>query len=178
MQQNKHRDFAINWTYEQITRWRTPEPWDLNGITTLFELDTPDNLTTLLLMWADFDESAYHFTYYGIEAPQHCPMRKAFECGDITWDEFWTHQDRLVKLAFPFNPGAVQAEFIGLDQINLRTQHFFQKYNDQSPYEMKRYTLKARYETATNRGIDPIKAYQDYLEFMARHGDKLKKSAA
>ena len=178
MQQNKHHDFAINWTYEQITHWRFPEPWDLNELITLAELDTPDHLTTLLLIYAYLDESVHHFTYYGIEAPRHCHMRKAFECGDITWDEFWTHQDRLVKLSFPFDPGPVHAEFIRQDQINPRTKKLLQKYNDESPYEMKRYTLEARYETATNRGIDPSKAYQDYLEFMARHGDKLKKSAA
>jgi hypothetical protein len=144
----------------------------------LSELDTPDRQTTLLFMSANFDESIYHLTYYGIEAPPNCPMRKGFEWGEITWDEFWTHQERLVKLVFPFDPGPVHAEFIGPDQINPRTRHFFQEYNDQSPYEMKRRTLESLSKTTTIPEIDPIKAYQDYLKFMARHGAKLQKAAA
>ena len=175
---NRQTEYSLNWTYDQILNWQSPEPYDIMYRGKLFELPTPHNETLLLVIFSKFDELNQYLTFYGIEAPRECPMRSAFEWGELTWDEYWSHKDAICHLEVPFSPAPIRSQIIRPNQINHRTKNLFSRLNHQSPFDLKRRSLEHLYDTAKITGKNLIKAEQDYLEFMARHGDMLKKSAA
>ena len=168
----------LDWTYEQVTNWRRPEPWDRFTGATLTELDTPDGSATFLFILGNFAEDEGMLTFYGIEAPRHCVMRVAFEWGDITWDEYWTHRDSVCRLILPFSPGQIYASMISPTSIDIMTQRRFQNLDNLFPYEIKRLHLESSWKQAWATGQDPVKAEWEYHEFMNRHGHRFSKSAA
>lgn len=68
-------------------------------------LATDINAQIKILIFSKLKEDNGLVTYYGIEAPRNCPMREAFEWGEIEWEDFWTHKDVLYEITMPFNPG-------------------------------------------------------------------------
>ena len=168
----------LDWAYQQVTNWRRPEPWDRFTGAILTELDTPDGSSTFLFILGSFAEDEGLLTFYGIEAPRQCLMREAFEWGEVTWDEYWTHRDSVCRVVLPFSSGQINASMISPTSIDFTTQRRFQNLGNHFPSELKRLHLENSWKQAWATGQDPVKAEWVYRDFMNRHGHRFCKAAA
>ena len=164
--QNLQRHFQ--WTYEEVGKTRRPEPYDRISEGNLRELDATDGSTAFLFRHIQMDEDTGYFIYLAIEAPRGCPMREAFEWGELTWDEYLTHRPFLYRLTIPFNPGPVITTQITPQEIPPFAMKRFRQMGDNFPYEFKRQQLELTMKHASLPRRDPIKAKKEYEEFMAR----------
>ena len=106
-------------------------------------------------------------------------MRQAFEWGEITWEEFWTHKESLYRILLPFNPGYVTTERITPADIDPAALASFRALEGRFPYELKRQQLELGWEHAVLGGSkDAANAERQYREFMMRFGSRFANRAA
>ena len=175
---SKKTSNKIEFTYDEFMTWRMPEPYDCVIPTDLHEVEAPDGSVLFLVLFGRFNDDTMLVTHYAIEAPRHCLMREAFEWGDISWVEYWTHRSHLMFIEHPFDPGPVTTRIITPAQIDARTLQRLKNLGDKSPYELKREHLERCLKNTTWNGKCPVKADRKYSEFMARHATKLRMKAA
>ncbi len=169
---------CLKWTYEQRILMREPEPYDRALGPQLGELDSPDGSTTFLLMFDKLNEENGLVTYYGIEAPRNCPMREAFEWGEMEWEGYWTHKDVLYEVTMSFNPGPAVGRPITTADLPANVIRTFRKYGSTFPYELKRRALALSLRIATLQNTNIEEPQQEYNDFMSRFGHRFKNKAA
>ena len=169
---------AFRWSSEQIAKFRFPEPYDVLTACTLSELDAPDGSTTFLTMFDHFDEDTGLIRYYGIEAPVGCSMREAFEWGELTWDEYWTHKDVIYEIIKPFEPGPVSSRIIAPGELSQKAKNRFKSLGERFPFELKRRHLELGVEYAIIDPDERAEAQREYDAFMAKYGHRFAKRAA
>lgn len=160
------------WTREQFNKSRRPEPYDRLNKGALQETDSPDNSAVFLVAIAGLDETHGEFTMYGIEAPRGCPMREAFEWGEISWIDFWSHRNWLLEITVPLQSGDAVSKYISVEDINPETRARFEVLGQRGPYHLKLRQLELSCEYSSWDGTDPVQAERDYRDFMIRHGHR------
>ena len=105
-------------------------------------------------------------------------MREAFEWGNLTWDEYWTHKDYLYRLLVPFNLGPVVTTKIRSSEIDHQAMLWFRTLGDRFPYELKREQLELAWKHSSWSGLDPVETERAYREFMKRFGHRFSLRAA
>jgi hypothetical protein len=168
----------FKWSYEQVMDLRSPEPYDEYSISSLCELDAPDGSTTFLVIRDKRDEDSGLVKKYAIEAPADCPMRQAFEWGDFTWDEYWTHKDYLYELSVPFNPGPVSSRIISPSDMSQFIKDLLANLGERFPYELKRRHLEIRVDYSLNYPAEYEIAKHEYDSFIAKYAHRFAKRAA
>lgn len=170
------------WTFEQSNVRKEPEPYDRSGSAALFEIDAPDASTQFLVSVTgdDFRESGWpeYFTFYGIEAPRTCKMRHAFEWGEISWTDYWTHQGWLLHMRTPFNGGAMHSSYVSTASLSKQFCADLDHLGYKGPYEFKREQLEGSCLFSTFCPKEFPNAEREYQEFMMRHGHKFGPRAA
>ena len=172
------QDRVFKWCSKTFKNLRTPEPYDASAGGTLFEIDAPDGSTEFLVYQDHFDEDSGLIRLYAIEAPAGCPMREAFEWGDFTWDEYWTHKDCLYEIITPFEPGPVSSRIIAPGEISKSAKDRFVRLGERFPYELKRRHLELGVEYSVYDEDKHDKAQREYDAFMAKYGHRFAKRAA
>ena len=170
------------WTDEQSCALRTPDPYDQAGAGELHEIDAPDGSTTFLMSTTcdNFEGNGWpeYFTSYGIEAPQGCKMRQAFEWGEISWREFWTHKGWVLHMRAPFQAGPMQSSYISPIDLCKSFNALLDEFGHESPYDFKRQQLELKCIPSPFKPKDLSHAEREYQQFMMRHGHKLARRAA
>ena len=169
---------APTWTRDQFRCSRRPEPYDCIHEGVLEEYDSPDKSAVFLVIVGGFDEDYGEFTLYGIEAPGRCPMREAFEWGEISWADFWSHKNWLIQINVPLSFGNPITKYISFTQVNLETRSRFEFLSHRGPYLLKLQQLELACEYSSWDGGDPIVAEYEYRNFMMRHGHRFAVQAA
>jgi hypothetical protein len=157
---------------------REPEPYDATVGPQLGELDSPDVSTALLLIFSKLNEDNGLVTYYGIEAPRNCPMREAFEWGELEWEDYWTHKDVLYEVTMSFNPGPAVGRLITPADLPPNIIRTFRKYGSIFPYELKRRALALSLRIAILQNTNIEEPQQEYNDFMDRFGHRFTNKAA
>ena len=160
------------WTDDIYNAAYSPDPYDKLTSNSLHEVIAPDGVTVFLRMHGYFDEHRGLAVSYGIEAPQSCQMRRAFEVGDLSWPDFWAHRGWLLRFSFDISDGPIQAEFIHPSQMDLRKHQKLNDLGNTSPLEIKLKQLEVSMEMAHRFCRDPAPAEREYRDFMIRHGNK------
>ena len=168
----------LEWSYEQAIKWRCPEPYKDTVGPILMELDSPDKTTSFLLIFSKFNEDNGLVTYYGIEAPQNCPMREAFEWGEMEWEDFWTHKEILYEITMPFNPGPTVGRPIKPSELPPDIINRLRQKGNDYPYELMRRALALSLRIAIKQNTDIENNQHAYDEFMKRFGHRFNKKAA
>ena len=171
------------WTHEQSSLIRSPEPYDRAGAGSLYELDTPDGETTLLMSVTgdEFEQEGWpeFFTFYGVEAPRGCEIRRAFEWDEMSWRDFWTHKGWLFYLRMPFEAGPMNSTYVTTTNLSHHFCHWLDRLGQRSPYDLKLQQLELSCKPSPFRTPKDIaKAEREYQQFMIRHGHKFVKRAA
>ena len=178
MSKSANQNAVFKWTWEQAANSRHPEPYDVLVDCTLSELDAPDMSTIFLVMQDHFDEDSGLIRLYAIEAPAGCPMREAFEWGEFTWDEYWTHKDYLYEISTPFEPGPVSSRIIAPGELSQKAKNRFKSLGERFPFELKRRHLELGIEYSINDPDERADAQCKYDAFMAKYGHRFAKRAA
>jgi len=173
-----YQDIGFKWSYEQATDLRDPDPYDILSGCSLRELDAPDGSTTFLVVLDHFDEGSGLVRKYAIEAPAGSPMREAFEWGELTWDEYWTHKDELYELIVPFYSGPVLSRIIAPTEMSQGIKQRFADLGEFFPYELKRQQLELRVKYAAAKMDKLANARHEYDAFMEKYGHRFAKRAA
>ncbi len=168
----------LEWSYEQAIKWRCPEPYKDTVGPILMELDSPDTTTSFLLIFSKFNEDNGLVTYSGIEAPRNCPMRAAFEWGEMEWEDYWTHKGVLYEITMPFNPGPTVGRPINPSELPQDTINWFRQLGNDYPYELMRRALALSLRIAIKQNTDIENNQHAYDDFMKRFGHRFKKKAA
>ena len=168
----------LEWSYEQAIKWRCPEPYKDTVGPILMELDSPDTTTSFLLIFSKFNEDNGLVTYSGIEAPRNCPMREAFEWGEMEWEDYWTHKGVLYEITMPFNPGPTVGRPINPSELPQDTINWFRQLGNDYPYELMRRALALSLRIAIKQNTDIENNQHAYDDFMKRFGHRFKKKAA
>ena len=156
-----------------------PEPYDQVWLCGVQELTTPDRQHTFLLAQQGICEERGFVKLFAVEAPRCCPVRYAFESGEMTWLDFWSNKGWLLHLTMPlFEEGIIQGEYVTPEEICQRTRRRFANIGSQSPFELKRINLEALWRNAAWNGGDASKQERDYQDFMCRNGHRFINRAA
>ena len=170
------------WTYEQSCAIRIPDPYDKAGAGELHEIDAPDGSTTFLMSTTcdNFEGNGWpeYFCSYGIEAPRGCKIRHAFEWGELSWRDYWTHKGWLLHMKSPFNGGPMTSSYICTTNLSKKFYEIIDKFAHKSPYEFKREQLELKCEPSPFRKKNLARAEREYQQFMMLHGHKFAKRSA
>ena len=166
------------WTFEQFAERCEPEPFDCCTAGNLTELTAPDGSTAFLLRQSQFDEEHGFVVFYGIEAPRSSPARRAFEIGQLSWFEYWTQTEWLLRITRPFEPGPIVSTYITPAEIDTECLENFKHLGARFPYELKREQLELHWENAPSNGRNPRASAKEYQNFMLKHGHLFRSKAA
>lgn len=132
-----------------ISFWRHPPdgfkrdayPFEGPNVSTICEFVSPDKSTVFLCIFGSSHEDEnfnISFHQYLIEAPRSCPMRQAFEIGEISWEDFWHHKGWLIEASSPsiFGDG-YYVRYVHPSQMTADTVDFITKLSDKSPIQHK-----------------------------------------
>jgi len=172
------RDRVFKWSSETFTNFRSPEPYDVLAGCSIFEIDSPDRSTEFLVYQDQFDEETGLIRLYAIEAPGDCSMREAFEWGELTWDEYWTHKDFLYEIIAPFEPGPVSSRVIAPSEMSQSAKDRFIRLGERFPYELKRRHMELGVEYSVYDEDKHDKAQREYDAFMTKYRHRFAKRAA
>ena len=172
---------AAIWTFDAFTSVRTPEPHDVPTGANMYEIDSPDLSTVMLLEHGIISAEGESLILYGIEAPRECLMRQAFEWGKIPWLDYWSHKGWLLRIKVPFNPAPVSSSYITPAQLDSYTRYRMEGLEGRFPYDLKQEQLKLRcLDTCpffpTKR--EKAKVEREYQQFMAKYGHRFSQDAA
>jgi len=147
----------------------------------MFQLDAYDHstglMTSFLTCFSDYSEDTSVSQYYAIEAPRGCPAREAFEVGNISWMDYWSHKGWLLRLHIPIKGGDVSSTYITMDDVNDNTIGHFKHHGTSGPLLLMREMFESRLNMARLKGEDGMEEERDYLEFLTRHRHRLPKAA-
>jgi hypothetical protein len=113
-----------------------------------------------------------------MEAPAECPMREAFEWGEFTWDEYWTHKDFLYEIIAPFEPGPVSSRIIAPGELSQSAKKIFIGLGERFPFELKRRHLELGVEYNVNFLDELAVARRDYDAFMTKYAHRFARRVA
>lgn len=162
------------WKYDEFARRTKPEPFDQLTCANASELETPDRKATLLLYLSHLDEPGGRFTFYAIEAPRTCPVRKAFEWGELTWLDFWIHKPWLIEINYQIGGHDPLSRYIRPNEMNEQTVCYFDVLGHRGPYILKYEQIKGALKHLNSPGWDAEESIRNYRDFVLRHGDKLR----
>lgn len=87
----------------------------------------------------------YHRKPHLIEAPDNCPMRRKFEFGEITWQEFWQHRGWLIEYHYESDlDGGAHVCYVHPSQMVERKKFYVRNFNHDSPMALKLWELERR----------------------------------
>ena len=161
----------LDWTRDIFAKVVAPEPFDRFSDSYLRQLVAPDG-SIFLMIHGFYDEIRGIAVSYAIEAPPSCPVRRAFEIGELSWPDFWNHRGWLLRFTRDFSEGPISAEFIDPTQMISRTLEHLEDLGNKSPFELKLKQLEISMEMAHRFGEDPAPSEREYRDFMIRHGNK------
>lgn len=122
-----------------------PFPYDEPARVHIFELDAPDFSTQFLGLPFHISENEELFITCLIEAPETCPMRRKYEFGDITWEEFWQHRGWLIEYQYEFRAnGGAHVRYIHPSEMVERKRSYLTNFNHESPMALKLQELESR----------------------------------
>jgi hypothetical protein len=166
------------WSLELFMAYRKPEPYDVPSSGELMEVDSKDLTSVFLVDHCFGEEHGLDVSFYAIEAPRSCPLRKAFEWGEISWLDFFMHKEWLLYISMPVNALQVVSKYITPHQIDPTTRIRMEHMGRTFPYELKRQQLEARCTNSILETGDTRVAEREYQNFMVRYGHRFSKAAA
>lgn len=163
---NPHIDY---WRDSMLETMHSPFPFDAPMQVPLFQIDAPDQSTQFLGLPFDMCENEELMVTYLVEAPSDCPMRQEFECGELTWQEFWQHRGWLIEYKYEFHiDGGAFVRYVHPSHMIEREKHYMIECNNISPMELK---LEALESFALCKWPDPMKS-ERFARMAAEFRDK------
>ena len=120
---------------------------------------------------------------FGLEfltpAPIDCPMRDAFETGEISWSDYWDSREMLISLEYSiFDESYVSTKFCTpRDYSQMARMHLDATWN-KCPLEIKHAVHINKIECDKLMRRDSSKSEADYEAFMKVYERRMKKRAA
>ena len=166
------------WTDRPFNTVGEPEPHDQIYPGFLSEIICERDGTVFLMHYSGLDEANGTSYQLLIEAPRSCHMRQAFEWGDISWLDYWSHKGWLIHFATRFGGGPAHGFYIAPSEIDDFSRKLWTEYDHKGPYLHKEEQLRLGWEYARPGTQDARDAERVYTAFMQRHGHRFVKRAA
>lgn len=156
----------------------SPFPYDQPSRAGLFEIDAPDLSTQFLGLPFHLNDSEDRFVSYLIEASEDCPIRRKFEFGDITWKEFWHHRRWLIEYQVNLETNHAWVRYVHPSEMVERKRKYLEKYNLQSPMELKLQGLEYRSAFDCKLGDDMEQLGKKLTEFRKKYPEIVRRHDA
>ncbi len=166
----KSRNLILpRWSCDHVDTMRNPMPYARSCLTDIMELDAPDRSTTFLVFYGHglLDEEITF--WYLVEAPRDCIMRRAFETGEISMEDFWDHKGWLIQMeTILMATSDPVIKYIHPTQMDAASRANLQSLNGRSPYEHMIDRLTSLLKFRKDQGVD-ISDYQAQIDDVIRH---------
>ena len=172
------------WTSAALNSVRSPFPFDghTSGETSLIaEVNAPDNSAIFLIYFSHgYEDENYDLvsTSYMIETSQDCVMRKAFEVGDITWQDFWYHKGWLIELTSRLSQSTAKTRYIHPNDMHPDAKQFLEHCGSTSPLMFKHEVLFFLAKQELRKLKTPGPDQQNLDNFLLEYGVYLERNAA
>jgi hypothetical protein len=124
------------WSDDHLNTLRHPMPYIGPCIAEIMELDSPDRSAVFLAFSGGYFLDEGIVIKYLVEAPSDDVMRRAFEAGDISMEDFWDHRGWLIRMETRImSTDDPVMKYIHPAQMDLQSRGILQSYKDRSPYE-------------------------------------------
>lgn len=166
------------WTDNVFDSLNNPIPFIDPGFGRIIELQAPDNSTCFLGIGSTYlagsGEGDEGLIYYLLEAPRNCPMRKAFELGKISYDDFIGHRGWLIRLQTKvMSKEDPIVTYIHPQQLSEGVGSFFKQFEPINPYQ-RLYDGLVFVRNFNHDIGEEYKSYDKRIEdFLRDHGEKL-----
>lgn len=141
-----------------------PFPYDSPHKITISQLDAPDGSTKFLKYSAYSTEDYRYMVSYLIEAPPECPMRREFEFGELTWEEFWYHRGWLIEFRAELEgPAPIEVRYVSPEQLPTKVKDTLRRMGNTSPMSLKLAALELYCSFPFPPDV-PMPAYDHVLE--------------
>jgi hypothetical protein len=163
----------------EMTQLSWPEPYDNPSIWSLYTITPNDGSGTFLVYRHSLPDVECTASGYAIEAPLDCPVRQAFETGEMSWMDYWHHKDWLLYVTIPLmSRDPITTRYISPRDIAPYIIERFKEFGNQGPYELKRQILELGWEYASWDGGCTKEAERKYRDFMLRNAGRFPRNAA
>jgi hypothetical protein len=121
---------------------------------------------------------------FGLEfltpAPIDCPMRDAFETGEISWSDYWDSREIVISMEYSiFDESYVSTKLCSpRDYSQMARMHLDSKWDKKSPLEIKYGVHINKIECDKFMRRDSSKSEADFEAFMRVYERRMKKRAA
>ena len=138
-----------------------------------------DGLGAFLALRGGMSSCEQYGLHYLTPAPESCPMRKAFEVGEITWSEYWLSRPILIHWEFSiFNKTYIATKFVQPSELSGTARFLIDFSEHDCPLERKRCSLLHEIKHYKIFGQDPSKSEAAYRAFLPVYERRMGKKAA
>lgn len=168
-----------NFTF-QLGERRWPFPFDDYPFHDIFEIDSPDRESVLFGLGPTLMPDETFVVSYLTESLAGCPMRRAFEFGEITWTDYWLSRPWLLRvdLTFPNSEPKGNSRYISPREMDAQTLAALHEIDDRHPLLYKEELLKGFVEVSrVFSSPDKEQLEKNYRDFVSQYAPYLKKAA-
>lgn len=170
----RDRNPNISLSYLTALEFKKQCPYDLPEVGLMLFV-SPDDHTTFLASPGDFDDETGQSCLYLAEANPDCPMREAFEYGEISWSDYWDSRDGIIESHWSFpDDQAISAAYVSPQAIDMLTRFTHERRHSFGPLIVKRNLLMLWQRDEFYRQGRSLKSVTKELDqFMEKHGERL-----
>ncbi len=178
MEPKSRIDPMLKWRHFILSRRVKSCPFDIGGLP-MDEFLHDDDGSRYFTLSGGLNEVDGFCLLYLTPAPLECPMRQAFEIGDVTWSEYWGSRPRLIFWKNSFlNESFVSTEYVSTRELCGWAQENINQWESTSPFDFKRRVLEFRIEQDVLGKCDTSKSEANYREFMKVYERRMGQRAA
>ncbi len=167
------------WSGACIAETHNVFPFNEPEIGGVWEFIAPNAVNRFIGIWGGGDESedcTLSSSWYLVESPLECPMRKAFVVGDVDWQDYWSHKGWLIELKKPnILEDFAYVKYIHPNNMSETGKKRLQRHSGRSPMELKHAALTSdlrwallKKENVTEARLQLNKFEQVYGQFIQR----------
>ncbi len=178
MNDREKNDSLLNWRHIYLATRLMNCPFD-GDFMPVNEYLHDDGLGGFLALRGGMSSCEQYGVHYLAPAPESCPMRLAFEVGEITWSEYWLSRPILVRWDFSiFDKSYVATKFVQPSELSGTARFLIDFSEHDCPLEKKLCSLRHKIKHYEFFGQDPSKSEAAYRAFLPVYERRMGKKAA
>jgi hypothetical protein len=178
MTNGKISDTLVAWPHVANAKRVKNAPYDTNAVP-VWEYLHPNGTDHFLALQGGMSQCERYGLWFLTPAPIDCPMRDAFEIGDIDWDDYWESRVDLIRWEFSvYDQSYTSMTLIGGHDFSRTAKSHIRRCRSRSPLQIKLCDLERLIDLDFACKRDASRSEAAYRAFLTVYERRLKKRAA